>query len=107
MNVRLDEFLILTRASYIFNILKQKNTTFINSDGEPTPLTNLDLVVSKTPMQVTDLPEVTLLNLYSNLEFIFQCCIEGVTLDKYLICRTDKTMENILILNFPHTRKDI
>ena len=107
MNVRLDEFLVLSRASYIFNMFSHNKVNYLNSNGEIQTVQDLDLVIPNSAHGVGNaVSSKSLFEMTKNFEFILGSLIEGLSINKYVLCRKDKTMEYIIVANFPHERKD-
>ncbi|MGL5718538.1 MAG: hypothetical protein ACRCX2_36375 [Paraclostridium sp.] len=107
MNVRLDEFLVVSRASHIFRTMSKEKTEYLTSTGERGYVSELDLIIPTSKHGVGHMAQdKTIYDMTRNFVFILESLIEGLEVKKYVLCRPDKTMEYVLVANFLHRRKD-
>lgn len=106
MDVKLDEYLVLTRASHIYGILKDKNLKYLDGNDSEKYLKDTSFIIPDYQSKESYVPKADRLNITKNIKFCLEALVPGLELRSYVLCRDDNSMENIFIASFPHTRKD-
>lgn len=106
MNVRLNEFIVIARASHAFFKLENSDESFLDYDDILRPCSEFVPLIRHTESDIDRDLTSRNLNATMNLKFIFESIIPGLEFNSYVLSRTDKSMENIHMITFPHTRKD-
>lgn len=106
MNVRLNEFIVIARASHAFFKLENSDEHFLDYDDVLRPCSEFVPLIRHIEPEYGKDSDSKNLNAIMNLKFIFESIIPGLEFNSYVLSRTDKSMENIHMITFPHTRRD-
>lgn len=104
MNVRMDEFIVVTRAF----LALQKSIT---NDVRPLDFSGIEHCMGEMKNMIPTLdddsifPINTRCNIVRNLKFLLEGAVTGLEFNSYVICK-NKFMFNIFVATFPYTRKD-
>ena len=108
MDIKLNEFMAISRASAILKSLKEKDCIYKDLLGSDKPVVELTELIKTTPnaMSTSIYPEEDVISLTQKFEFLMEVLIPGVQINKFVLVNKDKTMSHIILMKFIHKRMD-